>query len=49
MQLDVFNFLDSISILCWCCLLMVFVMAMAPVTGFIVTELVVNITKRAIR
>jgi len=26
-----------------------FVMAMAPVTGFIVTELVVNITKRAIR
>jgi hypothetical protein len=49
MRLDVLIFLDSISTTCWCCLLMVFVMVMAPVTAFIVTILVVNVKKRAIR
>jgi len=49
MQLDVLNFLDSISTPCWSCLLLVFVMVMAPVTAFIVTILVVNIIKCAIR
>jgi hypothetical protein len=49
MRLDDIKFLDSISTLCWCCLLMVFVMVRAPVTGFIVTILVVNIIKCAIR
>ena len=49
MQLHVLNVLDSISAPFWCCLLMVFVMVMAPVTGFIVTILVVNIIKCAIR
>jgi len=41
------NFGFYIDISC-CYLLMVFVMVMAPVTGFIVTKLVVNIIKRAI-